>query len=53
MLCLVDYITMYQLERQKLNKKYKEKDEAIRSLSTQLQVDKVNNIQNLMKIWCK
>ncbi len=37
----VDYVTMYQLERQKLNQKYKEKDEAIRSLSTQLQVNKL------------
>ena len=38
---IVDYITMYQLERKKLNQKYKEKDESIRSLSTQLQVNKL------------
>lgn len=38
---IVDYISMYQMERLKLNEKYKVKDEAIRSLSTQLQVNKV------------
>lgn len=37
----VDYITMYQMEKKKLNQKYKEKDESIRSLSTQLQVNKL------------
>lgn len=39
---LVDYISMYQMERIKLNEKYKIKDEAIRSLSTQLQVNKAS-----------
>jgi hypothetical protein len=45
---IVDYITMYQLEREKLNKKYELKDEAIRSLSTQLQVNKLalNELNN-------
>ena len=38
---IIDYITMYQMERTKLNEKYKIKDEAIRSLSTQLQVNKL------------
>lgn len=32
---------MYQMEKKKLNQKYKEKDESIRSLSTQLQVNKL------------
>jgi len=32
---------MYQMERVKLNEKYKQKDESIRSLSTQLQVNKL------------
>ncbi len=45
---IVDYITMYQLEREKLNKKYELKDESIRSLSTQLQVNKLalNELNN-------
>ena len=47
-LYLVDYITMYQLERKKLNQKYKEKDESIRSLSTQLQVNKVAIFENCL-----
>ena len=38
---LVDYISMYQMERLKLNEKYKIKDETIRSLATQLQVNKL------------
>ena len=42
LLLIVDYITMYQVERTKLNEKYKIKDEAIRTLSTQLQVNKVS-----------
>lgn len=33
---------MYQMERTKLSEKYKIKDEAIRSLSTQLQVNRVS-----------
>ena len=32
---------MYQMEKKKLNQKYKEKDESIRSLSTQLQINKL------------
>jgi hypothetical protein len=48
---IVDYISMYQMERLKLNDKYKIKDESIRSLSTQLQVNKlalheINNYLN-------
>ena len=39
---------MYQLERKKLNQKYKEKDESIRSLSTQLQVNKVAIFENCL-----
>lgn len=35
---------MYQMERLKLNEKYKIKDELIRTLSTQLQVNKVTEI---------
>ncbi|CAF0892932.1 unnamed protein product [Brachionus calyciflorus] len=42
---IVDYITMYQMERSKLNEKYKIKDEALRSLSTQLQVNKLALIE--------
>ena len=38
---IVDYITMYQMEREKLNKKYELKDETIRSLSTQLHINKL------------
>jgi hypothetical protein len=38
---IVDYITMYQMEREKLNKKYELKDETIRSLCTQLQINKL------------
>ncbi len=34
------------MERKKLNQKYKEKDESIRSLSTQLQMNKVKNQKN-------
>ena len=33
---------MYQMERNKLSEKYRVKDELIRSLSTQLQVNKVS-----------
>lgn len=48
---IVDYITMYQMERKKLNQKYKEKDESIRSLSTQLQVNKVRILNQLSFIF--
>lgn len=40
---------MYQMERIKLNEKYKIKDEAIRSLSTQLQVNKASFILSLIE----
>lgn len=38
---IVDYINRYQIEREKLGKKHALKDETIRSLSTQLQVNKL------------
>lgn len=52
---IVDYITMYQMERKKLNQKYKEKDESIRSLSTQLQVNKLalNELSNYLSKFLK
>lgn len=52
---IVDYITMYQMERKKLNQKYKEKDETIRSLSTQLQLNKLalQEINNYLSTYMK
>lgn len=40
---IADYISMYQVQREKLAQKYKDslKDESIRSLSTQLQVNRL------------
>ncbi len=38
---------MYQMERLKLNEKYKVKDETIRSLTTQLQINKVKIIYKI------
>lgn len=45
---VADYISMYQVQREKLAQKYKDslKDESIRSLSTQLQVNRVSTSFN-------